>query len=36
MKAVLRGKIIAMSTSIKKMEKSYTSNLTANMRALEQ
>jgi hypothetical protein len=36
MKAVLRGKFIALSVLIKKLEKLYTSNLTAHLRALEQ
>jgi len=36
MKAVLRGKFIALSTLVKKLERSYTSNLTAHVRALEQ
>jgi hypothetical protein len=35
-KAVLRGKFIALSGLIKKLERCYTSNLTANLRALEQ
>ena len=35
-KAVLRGKFIALSALIKKLERSYTSNLTAHLRALEQ
>ena len=35
MKAVLRGKFIALSTLIKKLERSYKSNLTAYLRALE-
>jgi hypothetical protein len=36
MKAVLRGKFIALSALIKKLERSYTNNLTAHLRALEQ
>ena len=36
MKAVLRGKFIALSALVKKLERSYTSNLTAHLRALEQ
>jgi hypothetical protein len=36
MKAVLRGKLIALSALKKKLERSYTSNLTAYLRALEQ
>jgi hypothetical protein len=36
MKAVLRGKFIALNTPIKKLEPSYTSNLTAHLRTLEQ
>ena len=36
MKAVLRGKFIALSALIKKLEASYTNNLTAHLRALEQ
>ena len=35
-KAMLRGKIIALSTYIKRVEKSPISDLTANMKALEQ
>ena len=34
MKAVLRGKFI--SALVKKLERSYTNNLTAHLRALEQ
>jgi hypothetical protein len=34
--AVLRGKLIALSTSRKKLEKAYTSSLTAHLKALEQ
>jgi hypothetical protein len=36
MKAVLRGKFIAISALVKKLERSYTNNLTAHLRALEQ
>ena len=36
MKAVLRGKFIALSAFIKKLERPHTSNLTAHMKALEQ
>jgi hypothetical protein len=36
MKAVLRGKPIALNASKKKLERAYTSNLTAHLRALEQ
>jgi hypothetical protein len=36
MKAVLRGKPIALSASIKKLERSYTSRLTAHLKSLEQ
>ena len=35
MKAVLRGKLRAMSASKKKLEKAYTSSLTAHLEALE-
>ena len=35
-KAVLRGNFIALSALVKKLERSYTDNLTAHMRALEQ
>jgi hypothetical protein len=35
MKAELRGKLIALSASIKKSEKAYTSSLTAHLKALE-
>jgi hypothetical protein len=35
MKAVLRGKFIAVSAFIKKLERSYTSSLTAHLKALE-
>ena len=34
--AVLRGKFIALSALIKKLERSYTNNLTAHLRGLEQ
>ena len=36
MKAVLRGKLIALSASKRKLERAYTSNLTAQLKALEQ
>jgi hypothetical protein len=36
MKAVLRGKLIVLSASKKKLERAYTSSLTANLEALEQ
>jgi hypothetical protein len=36
MKAVLRGKRIALSASKKKLERAYTSSLTAHLKALEQ
>jgi hypothetical protein len=36
MKAVLRGKLIALSASKKKLERAYTSSLTAHLRTLEQ
>jgi hypothetical protein len=36
MKAMLGGKLIALSASIKKLERSYTSSLTAYLKALEQ
>jgi hypothetical protein len=36
MKAVLRGKLIALSASKKKLERAYTSNLKAHLKALEQ
>jgi hypothetical protein len=36
MKAVLRGKFIALSTLVKELGRSYTSNFTAHLRALEQ
>jgi hypothetical protein len=35
MKAVLRGKFIVLSALVKKLERYYTSNLTAHLRALE-
>jgi hypothetical protein len=35
MKAVLRGKLIALNTSKKKMERGYTSSLTQHLKALE-
>ena len=33
---MLRGKFIALSALVKKLERSYTNNLTAHLRALEQ
>ena len=36
MKAVLREKLIAPSAFIKKLKRSYTSNITAHKKALEQ
>jgi hypothetical protein len=36
MKAVLRGKFIALSATKKKLERAYTSNLTEHLKALEQ
>ena len=36
MKAVLRGKLIALSASKKKMERGYTSSLVTHLKALEQ
>jgi len=36
MKAVLRGKQIALSASKKKMERAYTNSLTAHLKVLEQ
>jgi hypothetical protein len=36
MKTVLRGKLIALSASTKKLERAYTSRLTAQPKALEQ
>ena len=36
MKAVLRGKLIDLSTSKKKLERAYTRNLTAQLKSLEQ
>jgi hypothetical protein len=36
MKAVLRGKFITLSALVKKLERSYPSNLTVYLRALEQ
>jgi hypothetical protein len=36
MKAVLRGKLIGLSVSKKKLERSYTSSLTAHLKALQQ
>ena len=36
MKAVLRGKLIALSTSKKKLERAYTRSLTVQLKTLEQ
>jgi hypothetical protein len=36
MKAVLRGKLIVLSASKKNLERAYSSNLTAHLKALEQ
>jgi hypothetical protein len=36
MKAFLKGKIIALTASKKKLERAYTSRLTAHLKALEQ
>jgi hypothetical protein len=36
MKAVLRGNLITLSAFIKKLERAYTSSLTAHLKALEQ
>jgi hypothetical protein len=36
MKAVVRGKLIALNTTKKKLERSYTSSLTAHLKVLEQ
>jgi superfamily II RNA helicase len=36
MKAFLKGKLIALSASKKKLERAYTSSLTAHLKALEQ
>ena len=36
MKAVVRGKLIDLSASGKKLERAYTSNLTGHLEALEQ
>ena len=36
MKAVVRGKLIALSVSKRKLERAYTSSLTAHLKALEQ
>ena len=36
MKAVLRGKLIALRASKKKLERTYTSSLTVQLKALEQ
>jgi hypothetical protein len=35
MKAVLRGKLIALSASKKKLERAHTSSLTAHLKGLE-
>ena len=35
MKAVVRGKLIALSASKKKLERTYTTSLTAHLKALE-
>ena len=35
-KAVLKGKLIALSASKKKLERAYTNSLTAHLKALEQ
>jgi hypothetical protein len=35
MKAVLRGKLIALSASKKKLEEAFTGSLTAHLKALE-
>ena len=35
MKAVIRGKFIALSVVVKNLERSYTNNLTVHRRALE-
>jgi hypothetical protein len=36
MEAFLRGKLIALSASKRKLERAYTSSLTAHLKALEQ
>jgi hypothetical protein len=36
MKAVLRGKLIELSTFVKKLDIPYINNLTAHLKALEQ
>jgi hypothetical protein len=36
MKAVVRGNVIALSASKKKLERAYTSSLTAHLKAREQ
>ena len=36
MKAVVRGKLIALSASENKLKRAYTSSLTAHLKALEQ
>ena len=35
LKAVLRGKLIALNALVEKLERSYTVNLTAHLRTLE-
>jgi hypothetical protein len=36
MKAVLRGKLVVLSASKKKLERAYTNSLTPHLKALEQ
>ena len=36
MKAVLRGKLVALSASKKKLERAHTSSMTTHLKALEQ
>jgi hypothetical protein len=36
MKAVLRGKLLALSASKKKLERAHTSSLTAHLKGIEQ
>jgi hypothetical protein len=36
MKAVLRGKLLVLRATKKKLERAYTSSLTAHLKALEQ
>jgi hypothetical protein len=36
MKAVLRGKLIALSATIKKLERAYTCSLTAHLKTLKE